>query len=53
MRTSIRLGVAVLAAALRTTGGAAVAAIAADPVDDGQIGVDVTITPRTDPAPSP
>lgn len=47
MRTSTCLGVAVLAAALYLTSGAAVAATAADAVNDGQIGVDVNVTPRT------
>jgi len=49
MKTSTRLGIAVLAAALLTTSGAAVAAVAADPVDDGQIGVDVNVTPQATP----
>lgn len=44
MRKTTRLGVAVLAAALMTTSGAAVAAVAADPTDGGQVGVDVNIT---------
>lgn len=49
MKNTTRVGLAVLAAALMTTGGAAVAAVAADPVDDGQVGIDVEITPQEGP----
>jgi hypothetical protein len=49
MKNTTRVGVAVLAAALMTTGGAAIAAVAADPVDDGQVGIDVEITPQEGP----
>ncbi|MBD8205841.1 MULTISPECIES: hypothetical protein [unclassified Microbacterium] len=49
MRKTTRLGVAVLAATLMTTGGAAVAAVAADPIDDSQIGIDVEVTPQEGP----
>lgn len=49
MKNTTRVGLAVLAAALMTTSGAAVAAVAADPVDDGQVGIDVEITPQEGP----
>ncbi len=49
MKNTTRVGVAMLAAALMTTGGAAVAAVAADPVDDSQIGVDVEVSPQEGP----
>ncbi|MCJ1708827.1 hypothetical protein [Microbacterium sp. VKM Ac-2923] len=44
MKNTTRAGIAILAAALMTTGGAAIAAVAADPVGDSQIGVDVEVT---------
>ncbi|WZH35576.1 MAG: hypothetical protein PIR02_12410 [Microbacterium enclense] len=49
MKNTTRLGLAVLAAAIMTTGGAAVAAVAADPVDEGQIGVDVVVEAQEGP----
>ncbi|MBD8217256.1 hypothetical protein IFU40_01260 [Microbacterium sp. CFBP 13617] len=49
MKNTTRVGLAVLAATLMTTGGAAIAAVAADPVDDGQVGIDVEITPQEGP----
>lgn len=49
MKNTTRTGIAVLAAVLMTTGGAAIAAVAADPVGNGQIGVDVEVTPQEGP----